>query len=243
MIRMDQRVVDKFWACVERQVSGCWLWTGHIDKRGLPNIRTGGRKDAKEYSARRISLELSGQLFDTKHALNTCGNKLCVNPSHLVSGDAARFFSKVTKFSEKNGGCWHWNDAPKNQQMYGEFRICENGKRFQVSAHVYSWELHNNFKVRKGMVVMHSCDHPWCVNPDHLSLGTAKDNSQDMVVKGRSLRGERNRAATLTGDKVREIRKLFALGTYTKLQLSKLFGVSRTTIRYIVTGRTWKHII
>src|SRR5271166_6325673 len=123
---MNEDIVTKFWANVEK-TNACWLWTGVTDKSGLPIIRTGGRKDFQEYSARRISFELGGKVLPSngKHVQPlVCKNKLCVNPAHLVCGDAGRFWAKVCKLGEDD--CWVWN-AAQDKDMYGKFTLRING--------------------------------------------------------------------------------------------------------------------
>lgn len=77
-------------------------------------------------------------------------------------------------------GCWIWQKS--NNYRYGQISI--NGKL--VYAHRYSWELKNG-PIPKGMYVCHHCDVTLCVNPDHLFIGTAKDNVQDAIRKGRMI--------------------------------------------------------
>ena len=74
-------------------------------------------------------------------------------------------------------------------------------------AHRVSWELHNG-PIPPGKIIMHSCDHPWCVNPAHLSVGTQKDNMADCIAKGRKAKRHRphTRFRKLTDDQVRDIR-------------------------------------
>lgn len=92
------------------------------------------------------------------------------------------FWQKVDKKSDDE--CWEWL-ASKNNKGYGQFRNNKN-----TMAHRYSWELHNG-EIPKiddypyTMSVCHSCDNPGCVNPNHLFLGTAKDNAIDRDLKGR----------------------------------------------------------
>ena len=88
-----------------------------------------------------------------------------------------RFFSKV----EKTKGCWNWTGSVLTTGLpYGQFR---DGKRMW-KAHRWSYTYHFG-AIPNGKHVMHSCDNPRCVNPLHLSIGTALDNTRDMIRKGR----------------------------------------------------------
>ena len=111
------------------------------------------------------------------------------------------------RLAEIVGGCWPWRGTI-NANGYGQFRIGRRGP--VLSAHRVSWELHNG-PIPSGKIIMHSCDHPWCVNPDHLSVGTQKDNMADCAAKGRIAKHRRpqrphTRVYKLTDDQVREIR-------------------------------------
>lgn len=94
-----------------------------------------------------------------------------------------RFFEKVHKLPA--GGCWEWT-ASVNAGGYG----CFNYKGKVILAHRASWMIHNG-EIPKGeghhgICVLHKCDNARCVNPDHLFLGTQKENIHDMEKKGRS---------------------------------------------------------
>lgn len=136
-----------------------------------------------------------------------------------------RFWEKV----DKSGDCWLWTGATINKG-YGQIRI--KGK--SVLVHRVSYELHRG-PIPKGLCVLHHCDNPLCVNPDHLFLGTKYDNVQDMIAKGRRSQTK------LTLDKVKEIRERVSNGE-TQISLAKEFGVIQQTISDAVTRKTWKDV-
>jgi hypothetical protein len=87
--------------------------------------------------------------------------------------------------------------------------------------------------------VLHKCDVPSCVNPDHLFLGTQADNMRDRDAKGRTAMGERGGGSKLTVSGVLEIRREIASGADQR-GLARRHGIHYTTIRRIATGRTWR---
>lgn len=131
------------------------------------------------------------------------------------------------------GECWKWS-GPVGNGGYGRL-----GKQ-KREAHRLSWELHRG-AIPTGMRVCHTCDNPPCANPAHLFLGTAADNSADMVAKGRSNRGERNGNARLTANDVLVIRRLRREGQTLK-SIAKVYGVGVPTVHDIATLRRWAHI-
>lgn len=240
---MNDKAIEKFWNNIEK-TKWCWNWTGPLDKSGLPVIRlTGGIVDGKqkllEFSPRRLSIELDNKTINISERVQplVCKNKICVNPTHLVFGDEARFWAKVQKL---NNDCWIWT-ASQDKDMYGKFKIVKDGKKIDIRAHQYSWQLHTGRPLVKGMVICHKCDHPYCVNPDHLFLGEVIDNNRDAVSKGRNPHGETHGKSKLNEEQVKEIRELHNSG-HTTTQLSKNFGVARSVIYSLVNNLTWKHI-
>jgi len=114
----------------------------------------------------------------------------------------------------------------------------------KVGAHRAAYEKKYG-EIPKGMLVCHSCDNPKCVNPDHLFLGSHKDNNHDAALKKRTALHERNFNTRLTEAEVMDIRKTYVnLGnkshSCSAVSLARLYGVSKTTILNIVSMRTWK---
>jgi len=149
-----------------------------------------------------------------------------------------RFWRFVDK--KLDSECWNWTGHKASN--YGSFSI---GARSlgNVLAHRFSWSMHNNKEIPKGMVVMHSCDNPLCVNPSHLSVGTPMENTHDMLKKGRHTYiahvGEKNGKSVLNEKIVREIRQ----SNMNHAELGRLYGVATSTIRGVRSGRTWSHVI
>ena len=133
---------------------------------------------------------------------------------------------------EPNSGCWLW---------IGRVDECDYGHYGgAVRAHRYSYERAVG-PIPKGLHVCHKCDTPSCVNPDHLFLGTAQDNTNDKVAKGRHLRGECMPQSKLKEADVREMRAMYAAGTAAPT-LAARFGVAPTTVHSILRRRKWKHV-
>lgn len=138
-----------------------------------------------------------------------------------------RFHAAYTK--EENG-CWIWRKA-LSSMGYGAIQL---GVGVTGKAHRISWELANG-PIPEGMYVMHSCDTPACVNPDHLSIGTVADNSRDMVARGRSLRGPKNPNVKLTPEQV----QLALNRPEPATELAVVLGVNPETIRRIRRAESW----
>jgi hypothetical protein len=137
-----------------------------------------------------------------------------------------RLMSKVKK--EENG-CWIWRGRVRSDG-YGEISVNGKGRATHRVAHE---ELIG--PIPEGLQVCHKCDNRQCINPDHLFLGTQKDNQQDMARKGRGVlnrKGEAHPAAKLTNDQYEEIRTLRKAGVMRK-ELAIKYNVSPSAIRWI----------
>lgn len=105
-------------------------------------------------------------------------------------------------------GCWHWG-GHRNEDQYGRFKYPHPTKpNFIGMAHKFAYE-HWIGPIQDKHYILHKCDNPACVNPEHLFTGTQKDNMKDMKNKGREnkARGERQYCAKLTEEAVKEIRE------------------------------------
>lgn len=148
---------------------------------------------------------------------------------------------------EPNSGCTLWLGTVI-KSGYGH--IAWQGKAQR--AHRVSWELKNG-PIPNGLMVLHKCDVPTCINPDHLFLGTAGDNSRDMIRKRRSptgarhgsrthpesrRRGEAHRSSRLTEDDVRAIRR----STEPSAALARKYNFDLSQICKIRKGKVWAHV-
>lgn len=241
---------DRFWEIVDKSngPESCWLWTGHIYKTGYGSFGSNSSHKA-------AWIFTHGTVPKKTHVKHSCQNRHCVNPLHLFLDHAgprkgnipwnkgkreevANLFWKSVDKSDNPNACWEWS-AYRNNQGYGMFTPIET--RTPIGAHRLSYILHFN-DIPEGLFVLHKCDNPPCVNPNHLFLGTAKDNIRDAIQKGRLLNRDNStkRKPTLNEEKIRLIRGLEESLSRTKI--AQAFDVSLNTISNILKGRTWKHV-
>lgn len=143
---------------------------------------------------------------------------------------------------EKTDNCWFWKKSKRIG--YGQIGHRENGRLVNRSAHRVSYELFKG-PIPKDMFVCHSCDNPCCVNPEHLWIGTPKDNNRDCLAKGRHpnyWHGGGGPPKKLTESKVSEIKQLLMAGT-SKLDIAQAYGVTKSLICNISSGKVWKRVI
>lgn len=166
----------------------------------------------------------------------------------------AKFLRYVLKIES---GCWLWQ-AGKSSTGYGRVYLDVRGE----SSHRIAYALFKS-DVPKGLWVLHTCDVPSCVNPDHLYLGTPKDNILDAMNRGRwrggtylhlhpersvlngnkvpRPKGEKHGMAKLRDQQVRDVRDLCATGI-PMYKVAKQFNVTQSAIWRIVHHLAWRHI-
>jgi hypothetical protein len=139
---------------------------------------------------------------------------------------AARFWKRV----DKTATCWNWMGS-RNHKGYGQ--INKGKHKLEICSRA-SWMLHYG-AIKKGLLVCHHCDNPSCVRPDHLFVGTPKQNTDDMIKKGRHDFSHRRK---LSEEDVCKIRSLHVeMGPRTCAKIARMFNVNRHTISDIVAHR------
>lgn len=170
---------------------------------------------------------------------------------HSLRGapESVRFFAAVGP-ADANG-CWPWmgfkirpspTRAGCRRLPYGRFDVWSPTLRkvrtFAAHRHLWS-KLYG--RIPKGRVVMHTCDNASCVNPEHLQLGTQRQNVHDARRKGRLPVGTRMPTHKLTDADIVEIRRRRAQGEYCHV-IGKDFGVSHMLVSFIARGKRWRHV-
>ena len=156
-------------------------------------------------------------------------------PKHPVS-----LYDRLFRYVRKTDSCWLWTGA-KISTGYGLIRIDGSGRL----VHRVAWELHTGEPVPLKLCVLHRCDTPLCVNPDHLFVGSRADNVHDMDAKGRRVnnqpRGEWAANSKLTESEVIRIRQMFSNGE-SRRAIADTFDIALPTVHQIVRRLTWRHV-
>jgi hypothetical protein len=148
-----------------------------------------------------------------------------------------RFWKRVVK----GESCWEWSGY-RSLHGYGYIKV---GLK-NIYTHRFSYEIHKG-EIPKGVLVCHSCDNRACVNPDHLWLGTDKDNAVDRKNKGRNgkiigIRGEKQWCSKLKEKDIGLIFEMYNNNLYTQKEISVIFGVSPSAISLVIRKKNWVHI-
>lgn len=146
-----------------------------------------------------------------------------------------RFWKYTEKSTEEE--CWIWKCA--KCRGYGVL----NHEGRNVYAHRISYELHKG-PIKEGLFVLHKCNNPSCVNPNHLYEGTRKNNARDRELSKNHSRGSNNPNSILTEEEVVEIKRLIRVEFWrTRKDIGEQFGVHPVNISLIATGKAWKHVL
>jgi hypothetical protein len=130
-------------------------------------------------------------------------------------------------------GCWLWTAAKVRRTANYEQPIIGTWRSRTENAHRIAWLLHRG-PIPDGQYVLHRCDNPLCVNPEHLFLGTHQDNMDDMILKARN-------SSKLTAAEIPTIRRRYDAGER-PVDLAAEYGVSPTLIVHIGKRKGWRHI-
>ncbi|MBU8770315.1 HNH endonuclease [Cytobacillus oceanisediminis] len=145
---------------------------------------------------------------------------------------------KKIEFSVSEDGCYINTSHKRNRNGYPAYS--DKGTTKPMSRFIYE-QMYG--EIPMGLVVRHTCDNRECINPEHLILGTQKDNMNDMMSKNRNNqpRGEKSGKSKLTEEQVRQIRRLLDKGVDTK-EIARKFNIHFGYVTYIRTRKVWKHV-
>jgi hypothetical protein len=138
-------------------------------------------------------------------------------------------FRLKQKIEIKLNGCWEWKGY-RGPKGYGEIQINHE----KVRTHRLSFLIYKG-EIPEGQIIMHLCDNPPCLNPDHLKLGTIRENNLDSYKKGRSKR-------KLKVENVLEIKQSKFVNRYAIIRFAEKFNVKEKTVQKVLNGETWKII-
>lgn len=144
-------------------------------------------------------------------------------------------FSWFLPGSPPEEGCWFWKEDSVNN-WYGTVWFAG---RYRPT-HQFSYIVHHG-PIPRGMFVIHTCDNKGCVHPNHLKLGTRRQNTDEAMERDRYRKGEGVPTSKLTEKQVLEIRAGYASGSSIR-DLMNQFGIADSTVYGVVTHRSWKHI-
>jgi len=154
------------------------------------------------------------------------------DPNKRLKMFGASVAERLEAYSRQVGDCVEWTGC-LTRAGYGQIEVGYQNR----TTHRVAYELANG-AIPAGLVVRHKCDNRKCIRPDHLEVGTHRDNVQDMVDRGRSLSGSRNPSAKLDYAKAQEIRSLVASGSSYK-NAAAHFGVGTSTVGRVIRGAVW----
>lgn len=179
-----------------------------------------------------ISHKNGSRKYCSQSCSTSVRNKLIALPTEDI------FWRNIVPPKHKND-CWLYKSVQRCKSSgYGMIYI---NQRY-YSAHRFSWELYNG-RIPKGKFCLHRCDIRNCVNPDHLFLGTNKDNMRDKVKKGRANvpYGEKHHGSIINDNIAKKIKLNIKKGISAP-EIAKNFNISKGIVFAIKSGKCWKHV-
>lgn len=150
-----------------------------------------------------------------------------------------KYFERIENAPVNENGCIIY-PRYKDRDGYGSLHIEGN----YIKAHRLAFAIYKKFRslTQIKQHVLHKCDTPSCVNPEHLFEGSNMENMEDKCAKGRQLKGKQINTNKLTNEQIKEIRLNYKNKKLTQVQMAKIYGVAQAHISCIVLRKTWKHI-
>lgn len=219
----------------------CHLWTAACSDSGAGLFSTKVDGIRYNFKAHRVANWFKWKQEDRSLYCNhTCNVANCVNPDHLYLSNKHRGIAPV-RFIRlidmapgygPQGDCWRYT-GHLTKSGYGSFSD-DRGKSYP--AHRFCYEMVHSVLPADTMVC-HSCDNRACVNPDHLWEGSHSDNMADRNAKGRQSKTRKH--SKITEDQARQI-KFLETGNHD--DIAAAYGISRTTVSFIKSGKRWGHL-
>lgn len=135
----------------------------------------------------------------------------------------------LSKINKTENGCWEWTGV-KTTQGYAKISFID----YVFGGHRIAYEVFRG-RIEDNKWVLHTCDNPPCINPDHLYLGNSKDNVSDMISRGRTQWSSKSRVAKIT-----EIRE--NVGNLTVNELARKYNEPIGTVRLFMMNKTYKNL-
>lgn len=161
----------------------------------------------------------------------------------MLPGQATPVIERILAKTKKTETCWLWQGTAFSKAGHGRLYVGSrtDGTRRNALVHREAWKCFRG-QIPGGLQVLHRCDVPNCVNPEHLFLGTATENMRDRDQKQRQARGSRQGLAKLTEQDVLAIREAHGKKRSDLSSLAKEYGVTYNNVRAVVLRQTWRHL-
>lgn len=165
----------------------------------------------------------------------------------ILEENKEKILNKIIDYYSINesNGCWEWKKAIANTG-YGIINLGPRftGKDKYISSHRLSAWIFLDFDLNSDLLICHKCDNRKCINPDHLFIGTHKDNMQDAKTKGRIVSivksGNNSPNHKLDYTTIKEIKDLYYNKIFSQTKIAQLYNVTQATISGIILNKTWR---